>query len=330
MLSDDINILSETNSGTEIESASENIVFAIKPENGAGERIDKFLSDNMPEVTRSRIKKLIVDGNVCISGTSVTKANYKLKAGEQITVEIPEPDDVQIIAEDIPIEIVYEDSDMLVVSKPQGMVVHPAAGNYSGTLVNALLWHCGDTLSGINGEKRPGILHRIDKDTSGLLLVAKNDRAHQFLSEQIKAHSLTRAYKALVHGNIKSGKGRIDAPIGRHPSDRKKMTVTYHNSREAVTNYNVLERFGKYTFVECILETGRTHQIRVHMSKNGHPIVGDKTYGVKKEEFNLKGQLLHAYKVGFIHPTSREYMEFTSELPDYYTKVLETLRNKNF
>ena len=202
-----------------------------------------------------------------------------------------------------------------------------AAGNYTGTLVNALLYHCGDSLSGINGEKRPGIVHRIDKDTSGLLLVAKNDNAHQKLSSQIKEHSLTRAYKALVHGNIKQDSGRIDAPIGRHPSDRKKMTITDKNSREAVTNFRVLERYGRYTFVECILETGRTHQIRVHMSKNGHPIVGDKTYGVKKEEFNLTGQLLHAYKVGFIHPVSGEYMEFVSELPDYYMNVLDRLRN---
>lgn len=312
----------------EINSA-EIMTYIAEPDNGAGERIDKFLSDNMADVTRSRIKKLILDGNLRVGDTVVTKVNYKLKPGDKLTVTIPEADDAEIIAEDIPLEIVYEDSDMLVVNKPQGMVVHPAAGNYSGTLVNALLWHCGDSLSGINGEKRPGILHRIDKDTSGLLLVAKNDKAHQFLSEQIKEHSLTRAYKALVHGNIKSDKGRIDAPIGRHPSDRKKMTITYHNSREAVTNYNVLERFGKYTFVECILETGRTHQIRVHMSKNGHPIVGDKTYGVKKEEFNLKGQLLHAYKVGFIHPTSNEYMEFTSDLPEYYANVLEVLRNKS-
>lgn len=312
----------------EINSA-EIMTYIAEPDNGAGERIDKFLSDNMADVTRSRIKKLILDGNLRVGDTVVTKANYKLKPGDKLTVTIPEADDAEIIAEDIPLEIVYEDSDMLVVNKPQGMVVHPAAGNYSGTLVNALLWRCGDSLSGINGEKRPGILHRIDKDTSGLLLVAKNDKAHQFLSEQIKEHSLTRAYKALVHGNIKSDKGRIDAPIGRHPSDRKKMTITYHNSREAVTNYNVLERFGKYTFVECILETGRTHQIRVHMSKNGHPIVGDKTYGVKKEEFNLKGQLLHAYKVGFIHPTSLEYMEFTSDLPEYYANVLEVLRNKS-
>ena len=278
-------------------------------------------------MTRSYLKKLISDDKAVLVNGNPAKPNYKLKPGDIIELAVPEPIELEIKAENIPLDIVYEDNDMLVVNKPQGMVVHPAAGNYTGTLVNALLYHCGDSLSGINGEKRPGIVHRIDKDTSGLLLVAKNDNAHQKLSSQIKEHSLTRAYKALVHGNIKQDSGRIDAPIGRHPSDRKKMTITDKNSREAVTNFRVLERYGRYTFVECILETGRTHQIRVHMSKNGHPIVGDKTYGVKKEEFNLAGQLLHAYKVGFIHPVSGEYMEFVSELPDYYMNVLDRLRN---
>lgn len=290
-------------------------------------RLDKYLSDKLEDMTRSYLKKLISDDKVVLVNGNPTKPNYKLKPGDIIELTVPEPIELEIKAENIPLDIVYEDNDMLVVNKPQGMVVHPAAGNYTGTLVNALLYHCGDSLSGINGEKRPGIVHRIDKDTSGLLLVAKNDNAHQKLSSQIKEHSLTRAYKALVHGNIKQDSGRIDAPIGRHPSDRKKMTVTDKNSREAVTNFRVIERYGRYTFVECILETGRTHQIRVHMSKNGHPIVGDKTYGVKKEEFNLAGQLLHAYKVGFIHPVSGEYMEFVSELPDYYMNVLDRLRN---
>lgn len=290
-------------------------------------RLDKYLSDKLEDMTRSYLKKLISDDKAVLVNGNPAKPNYKLKPGDIIKLAVPEPIELEIKAENIPLNIVYEDNDMLVVNKPQGMVVHPAAGNYTGTLVNALLYHCGDSLSGINGEKRPGIVHRIDKDTSGLLLVAKNDNAHQKLSSQIKEHSLTRAYKALVHGNIKQDSGRIDAPIGRHPSDRKKMTVTDRNSREAVTNFRVLERYGRYTFVECILETGRTHQIRVHMSKNGHPIVGDKTYGVKKEEFNLAGQLLHAYKVGFIHPVSGEYMEFVSELPDYYMNVLDRLRN---
>ena len=288
---------------------------------------EKYLSDKLEDMTRSYLKKLISDDKAVLVNGNPAKPNYKLKPGDIIELAVPEPIELEIKAENISLDIVYEDNDMLVVNKPQGMVVHPAAGNYTGTLVNALLYHCGDSLSGINGEKRPGIVHRIDKDTSGLLLVAKNDNAHQKLSSQIKEHSLTRAYKALVHGNIKQDSGRIDAPIGRHPSDRKKMTITDKNSREAVTNFRVLERYGRYTFVECILETGRTHQIRVHMSKNGHPIVGDKTYGVKKEEFNLTGQLLHAYKVGFIHPVSGEYMEFVSELPDYYMNVLDRLRN---
>ena len=299
----------------------------LKVSEGEEGRLDKYLSDKLEDMTRSYLKKLISDDKAVLVNGNPAKPNYKLKPGDIIELAVPEPIELEIKAENIPLDIVYEDNDMLVVNKPQGMVVHPAAGNYTGTLVNALRYHCGDSLSGINGEKRPGIVHRIDKDTSGLLLVAKNDNAHQKLSSQIKEHSLTRAYKALVHGNIKQDSGRIDAPIGRHPSDRKKMTITDKNSREAVTNFRVLERYGRYTFVECILETGRTHQIRVHMSKNGHPIVGDKTYGVKKEEFNLAGQLLHAYKVGFIHPVSGEYMEFVSELPDYYMNVLDRLRN---
>jgi 23S rRNA pseudouridine1911/1915/1917 synthase len=218
---------------------------------------------------------------------------------------------------------------MLVVNKAQGMVVHPAAGNSGGTLVNALMAHCGDNLSGINGELRPGILHRIDKDTSGLLLVAKDDRAHLGLSEQIKEHSLTREYLCLVHGKIKEDSGTIDAPIGRDEKNRKKMTITQKNSKNAVTHFFVEERFDKYTFVRCRLETGRTHQIRVHMSKNGHPIVGDAVYGRKKEEFKLNGQLLHAWKVGYIHPISGEYMEFEREVPEYFKEVLETLRRRS-
>lgn len=299
--------------------------FITVEKEDAGVRIDKLLSVKLVGLTRSHIQKLIDEGCVWVGGATV-KSNYKIKNGDEISVEIPELKDPEILPENIPLTIVYEDEDMLVVDKPQGMVVHPAAGNYTGTLVNALLYYCGDTLSGINGERRPGILHRIDKDTSGLLMVAKSDRAHLGLSEQIKEHSLTRAYKALVHGGFSTDTGTIDAPIGRHPTDRKKMTITEHNSREAVTHYRVLERLGSYSFIECVLETGRTHQIRVHMSKNGHPIVGDKTYGVKKEDFNLAGQLLHAYKIGFIHPIKNEYMEFESKLPDYFEKVLYNLR----
>lgn len=302
-------------------------IYLLVEDSDLNIRIDKFMSDKIDFVTRSYAQKLIDDGNVLVNDGCV-KSNYKVKPGDEIEIIVPHLKEPEIIPENIPIDVVYEDEYMLVVNKPQGMVVHPAAGNYTGTLVNALLYHCGDTLSGINGEKRPGILHRIDKDTSGLLMVAKCDEAHLKLSEQIKEHSLTRAYKALVHGGFSVDNGRIDLPIGRHPLDRKKMTVTEKNSREAVTNYNVIERFGKYTFVECILETGRTHQIRVHMSHNGHPIVGDKTYGVKKEEFNLSGQLLHAYKIGFIHPADNKYMEFTSEIPEYYEKVLYNLRKR--
>lgn len=290
-------------------------------------RIDKFLSEEMSEFTRSHIQKLLDEGFVLLNG-KVPKSNTKVKTGDKIEVTFPEPEEIDVLPENIPLDIVYEDDFMLVVNKPQGMVVHPAAGNYTGTMVNALLYYCGDSLSGINGEKRPGILHRIDKDTSGLLLVAKNDIAHIKLSEQIKEHSLTREYFALVHGNIKEDSGTINAPIGRHPEDRKKMTITDKNSREAVTHFFVVERFGKYTLIRCRLETGRTHQIRVHMSKNGHPIVGDKTYGVKKEEFSLKGQLLHAHKVGFIHPKTEEYMEFSREVPEYFEEVLRKLRSR--
>ncbi len=296
-------------------------------QDNVGIRIDKLLSDAFEDFTRSYIQNLIESGDVTVNGSKV-KSNYKVKLNDLISINPPEVKEIDILPENIPLNIVYEDDDMLVVNKPQGMVVHPAVGNFSGTLVNALMYHCGDTLSGINGEKRPGILHRIDKDTSGLLMVAKSDRAHLGLAEQIKEHSLTRAYKALVHGGFSDDKGVYADPIGRHPVDRKKMAVTYKNSREAVTHYNVIERYGKYTFVECILETGRTHQIRVHMSHHGHPVVGDKTYGVQKENFKLDGQLLHAYKIGFIHPVNGQYMEFEADLPEYFKKVLYILENK--
>jgi len=292
-----------------------------------GKRLDAYLAEVVGDLTRSRIQKLIAQGEVRVNGGEV-RSNYKLKENDLIDINIPEAKEVEISAEEIPLDIVYEDGCMLVVNKPQGMVVHPAAGNYNGTLVNALMAHCGDNLSGINGEIRPGILHRIDKDTSGLLMVAKNDAAHLGLSEQIKEHSLTREYLALVHGKIKEDSGTIDAPIGRDERDRKKMTVTEKNSKNAITHFFVLERFDKYTLVRCRLETGRTHQIRVHMSKKGHPIVGDPLYGVKKEEFKLNGQLLHAHLIGFIHPITGEYMEFSRDIPEYYEDVLETLRRK--
>lgn len=300
----------------------------IISENDAGKRLDAFLAEKMEDMTRSRIQKLIEKECITVNSFSA-KSNCRIKEGDIVDVVVPEAEDCRIEAEDIPLDVVYEDEDMLVVNKPQGMVVHPAAGNHSGTLVNALMAHCGGNLSGINGEIRPGILHRIDKDTSGLLMVAKNDMAHIGLSEQIKEHSLTREYIALVHGKIKEDSGTIDAPIGRDEKDRKKMTITRKNSRNAVTHFFVLERFEKYTLLRCRLETGRTHQIRVHMSKNGHPIVGDKTYGVKKECFNLEGQLLHAAKIGFIHPRTKEYMEFSTKIPTYYEQVLEKLRREN-
>ncbi len=304
---------------------NQKLTWTITPEY-EGSRLDRVLDLYLEEYTRSHLKRMIEDGCVTVDG-KLAKASYKVKSGEILSLALPDLKEPDILPEEIPLCVVYEDEDMLVVNKPQGMVVHPAPGNYSGTLVNALLAHCGDSLSGINGEKRPGILHRIDKDTSGLLLVAKNDMAHQSLAEQIKEHSLTRAYLALCHGGFKEESGKIRLPIGRHPVDRKKMTVTYRNSKEAVTNYQVLERLGSYSLVECRLETGRTHQIRVHMSHQGHPIVGDPVYGVKKELFSLNGQLLHAYQVGFLHPRTGEYMEFQSPLPEYFEKVLKRLRN---
>lgn len=300
------------------------ILTVIEEETGL--RLDKFVTQRYPELTRSHVQKLTEDGSILVQ-EKPAKVSYKVKSGDVVTVQIPAPKEIEILPEDIPLSVVYEDEDLLVVNKPQGMVVHPAPGNYSGTLVNALLGYCKDSLSGINGEKRPGILHRIDKDTSGLLLVAKNDMAHQHLAAQIKEHSLTRAYLALVHGGFKTDSGEINLPIGRHPVERKKMTVTYHNSREAFTTYYVRERFSGFTLVECVLKTGRTHQIRVHMSHTGHPIVGDPVYGARKEPFSLSGQLLHAYKIGFIHPGCGEYLEFESPIPEYYEKILEKLRN---
>lgn len=285
-------------------------------------RIDKFIASHLEGVTRSHIQKLIDEGNVLVDGKNV-KSNHKLKIGQSIEVTVPEAKQLDVKAEEIELDIVYEDEHLLVVNKPQNMVVHPAAGNYEGTLVNALMHHCGDSLSGINGVIRPGIVHRIDKDTSGLLLVAKDDATHIGLSEQIKEHSLTRKYIAIVHGNFKNDEGTVDAPIGRHPTDRKKMCITEKNSKNAVTHYRVLQRFMEYTLVECKLETGRTHQIRVHMASLGHPVMGDKTYGVKKEKYNLSGQLLHAKIVGFIHPITKEYMEFETDIPERFKKFLK-------
>lgn len=294
-------------------------------ENSVGERIDKYISENIDDMTRSGIQKLIDDGFVLVGSIAVGK-NYRIRPGDIITVEKPEPKTLEIKAENIPLDIRYEDSDLLVVNKPKGMVVHPAAGNYDGTLVNALMYHCGDSLSGINGVIRPGIVHRIDKDTSGLLIVAKSDIAHIHLAQQIKEHSFTREYQCVVYGGFKQDEGTVDAPIGRHPTDRKKMAVTDKNSRNAVTHYFVEERYNGFTHLRVRLETGRTHQIRVHMAYIGHPVAGDPVYGPKNIITKLNGQCLHAGLIGFIHPRSGEYMEIRSELPEYFTDFTKTLK----
>lgn len=286
-----------------------------------GVRLDKLIADGS-DLSRSAAVRLIEQGKVLVDGRHCSKKDIP-QAGAAVEIQLPEPQAVDILPEPIPLEIVYEDGDLLVVNKPKGMVVHPAAGHYSGTLVNALMYHCGSSLSGINGEIRPGIVHRIDKDTSGLLMVAKNDFAHLSLSEQIKEHSFTREYETVVCGAVKED-GTVSAPIGRHKTDRKKMCVTPDNSRDAVTHYFVLQRFAGYTHLRVRLETGRTHQIRVHMAYIGHPVAGDPVYGNGRPAW-LEGQCLHAKKVGFVHPRTREYMEFDSELPDYFRKFLKSI-----
>lgn len=291
-----------------------------------GIRIDKVLSEQLADFSRTYIQKLISEGAVTI-GAAPVKANYKVTAGQEISILLPEPEALKLVPEPIPLDILYEDSDVIVVNKPKNMVVHPAAGHYTGTLVNALLYHCKDSLSGINGIMRPGIVHRIDKDTTGALMVCKNDIAHQLLAEQLKEHSITRRYEAIVYQTFSEPGGRIDAPIGRHPSERTKMAVNYKNGKDAVTNYTVLENLGsRYSHIECRLETGRTHQIRVHMASIHHPLVGDTVYGPSKDPFGLTGQTLHARVLGFIHPTTKQYMEFEAPLPEYFQKLLEKLR----
>ena len=289
----------------------------------SNKRIDAFIADNT-DITRSRATSLLADGNVTVNG-QVKGKSYKVKAGDQIVINVPDPVELDAKPQDIPLDIVYEDDDLLVVNKPKGMVVHPAAGNLDGTLVNALLFHCKGRLSGINGVMRPGIVHRIDKDTSGLLIVAKNDAAHARLAEQIKEHSFTREYEAVVYGNVKADNGSISAPIGRHPVKRKQMAVTAQNSKNAVTHYTVLKRFGDFTHLRLRLETGRTHQIRVHMSYIGHAVAGDEVYGPKNVIKSLGGQCLHAKKIGFIHPSTNQYMEFDSELPQYFNSFLDKM-----
>lgn len=289
----------------------------------SGNRLDKFLADNS-SLSRSAASQLIEDGKVTVNGKTAAKS-IKLKQGDVVEAEIPEPTELDVTAENIPLEIVFEDDDLLVVNKPKDMVVHPAPGNYTGTLVNALMYHCGDSLSAINGVIRPGIVHRIDKDTSGLLIVAKNDKSHIFLAQQIQEHSFTREYEAVVVGNFREDTGTIDRPIGRSPHDRKKQAVNGLNPRNAVTHYEVIERFTGFCHCRFRLETGRTHQIRVHASSMGHPVAGDTVYGDAKHTHGLQGQCLHARKIGFIHPSTGEYMEFTSELPDYFTQFLEKI-----
>ena len=296
----------------------------VSPED-AGVRIDKYLAEQLPDITRSYLQKLLKDGSVQMNGKPV-KASTKTAVGAVIALTIPEPEEPEILPENIPLDILYEDSDVILINKPKNMVVHPAAGHYTGTLVNALMYHCRGDLSGINGVLRPGIVHRIDKDTTGVLIVCKNDRAHNALAEQLKEHSITRKYRAIVCGNLKEDEGTVDAPLGRHPQDRKKMAIVRSGGKRAVTHYRVLERFGNDTYIECQLETGRTHQIRVHMASLGHPLLGDEIYGRAKSPFKLEGQTLHAMVLGFIHPTTGEYMEFEAPLPEYFEKLLEKLR----
>lgn len=290
-----------------------------------GKRLDLFLDEKLIDKSRSYIQKLIENGNVKVND-KLKKSNYKTRNKDIISVIIPDPVELEVKAENIPLDIIYEDSDVIVINKPQGMVVHPAAGNHDGTLVNALLAHCND-LSGINGVTRPGIVHRIDKDTSGILVIAKNDNAHNKLAEQLKNHSMKRVYTALAEGIIKDDEGTIDAPLGRNPHDRLKIAIV-PDGRRAVTHYKVIERFKDTTLVECILETGRTHQIRVHMASIGHPLVGDPVYGYKKQKFKTEGQLLHAQVLGFIHPVTGGYLEFRSPLPEYFRNILDILRKQ--
>lgn len=297
--------------------------FLVKEEE-VGQRIDKYLTEQMYDFSRARIQKLLDESQVFVN-EKVAKANYKLKLNDQVIIHVPQPVPIELVAEDIPLNIVYEDKELLVVNKPKGMVVHPALGHYSGTLVNALMFHCDGKLSGINGELRPGIVHRIDMNTTGLLVVCKSDYSHNFISNQLRAHTITRKYHAIVHGRLRNDEGTIHAPIGRDVTNRKRMGINHENGKEATTHYKVLKRFQYYTYIECQLETGRTHQIRVHMASIGHPLLGDDLYGPKNCPYHLTGQTLHAKVLGFIHPRSRKYLEFDSELPEYFQKLLNIL-----
>ena len=290
-----------------------------------GVRLDRFLTEMDSEHTRSFLQKVITDGGVLVNGKPA-KANYKLRLDDVVELDIPEPVELEVLPEDIPLDILYEDADVLIVNKPKGMVVHPAPGHTSGTLVNAVLYHCKDELSGINGVIRPGIVHRIDMNTTGSLIVCKNDKAHQDIADQIKVHSIHRVYRGIVIGRVSDDEGVIHAPIGRHPIDRKKMAINEKNGKDAITHYKVLQRFERYTYMEFVLETGRTHQIRVHMASIGHPLLGDEVYGPAKCPYQLQGQTLHAMTIGFKHPSTGEYVEFSAPLPEYFQHLLEILR----
>ncbi len=292
-----------------------------------GMRLDQYIAGRCMDLSRSYIQKLIKENRVTINNNIQTKTKTAVQERDIVNVSLPDPKELEIKPQDIPLDILYEDNDVLVVNKPKGMVVHPAPGHYEDTLVNAVLYHCRDNLSGINGVLRPGIVHRIDKDTTGALIVCKNDKAHQKIADQLRAHTITRSYRAIVYNNFSEDEGTINAPIGRHPTNRKKRMVTEKNSKEAITHYKVLDHLNhKFNYIECRLETGRTHQIRVHMSHIGHPLLGDEVYGPVNSKFkNLQGQTLHAATIGFIHPTTEEYMEFSAPLPDYFEKLLKTL-----
>ncbi len=308
-----------------IQKDYEDIINITAEDSFVGERIDKYISDMLSSYSRSYIQNLINKGLVLVDNKNI-KSSYKLSTGDSIEIRIPYPEEITIEPENIPLDIIYEDNDIIIINKPKGMVVHPAAGHYSGTLVNALMYHCRDNLSGINGVMRPGIVHRIDMDTTGVIVACKNDKAHASLSEQLKEHTITRYYYAICYNRFNCEEGVVDAPIGRHPQDRKKMAINYKNGKSAVTHYKVIKEFTNYSYIRCQLETGRTHQIRVHMASIGHPLLGDTVYCNAKCPYQLQGQTLHAGVLGFIHPSTGKYVEFEAPLPEYFQKLLDIIK----